>query len=499
MLDIHAKEVERLQGQIKNLSAKRMQSNSHELPPVSLRYGSKSSYTIRTKSYKDGCSRIDCSELNKVIEVDPNRRTIKVEPRVTMEQLVEATLPYGLTPPIVPEIKDITVGGAIMGVGAESGSHRFGCFHNVCEWIELITAEGRAIRASASENADLFYGIPGSYGSLAALTAAEIKLIPANDCVHLRYTSFSRPEDAVDALTERSRAVDAPDFIDGMIFAPNLAVMMEGRLASKSNIPANLPKFTAEKISSEHYWQHVCRLAKEHQDGQFEEVMDHYDYFFRYDPGAFWMGAYLFHLPLWARLTFQGMLKWVKPARKGFDESEIKRFHQVPHPNAAFRTLMRPFASCKNLCRILHQSEKWIQDRFIIQDFCIPETNTHIFLKEILAEPGIFPMWLCPIKGSRHQEIFSPHLLNGQAVGSEHFVNFGIYGIPAAATPVEQLTRQLEKRTSQLGGRKVLYSRSYYTPEEFWQIYSFSEYEALRKKTSAEGFWIPITDKVLSA
>ena len=46
-----------------------------------------------------------------------------VEPRITMEELVRKMMPYGLTIPVVPEFKSITVGGAIMGMGGESASH----------------------------------------------------------------------------------------------------------------------------------------------------------------------------------------------------------------------------------------------------------------------------------------------------------------------------------------------------------------------------------------
>lgn len=489
----HNREVEKLQGQIRNLYEQR----KHEMlvqPPVSLQYSSKSSYTIRTKSYKDGCTRLDCRVLDRVIEVDPIRQVAKVEPRVSMEKLVRATLPHGLTAAVVPEFKDITVGGAIMGVGGESGSHRWGCFHDICDSFEIILADGRLMQVSPVENADLFYGICGSYGSLGTLTAANIKLIPANKAVHVRYRVFSTPQAVVEALSVRVRASDAPDFIDGIIFRKNLAVLIEGTLVSKCDLLI-LSKFSAEKLYSESYWQHALHIALEHPGGEYQELMDHYDYFFRYDPGAFWMSAYLFHLPLLARLIFQGILRWTEPS--GFNASEIRRFHSVPDPKTLHRILMRPFASCKNLCGMLHMAEKWVQNRFIIQDFCFPESKAIRFLEGILDDPGIFPLWLLPIKGTHHPQIFAPHLLT-QEQPSGYFINFGLYGLPSNAASPEQITRTLEQKTWQLGGRKILYSRSYYTKEEFWEIYSREAYESLRKKTAAEGFWHDIVQKVLS-
>ena len=116
-------------------------------------------------------------------------------------------------------------------------------------------------------------------------------------------------------------------------------------------------------------------------------------------------------------------------------------------------------------------------------------------------------MWLLPIKGTRSSQIFAPHLLedventkNRQTSKERksHFMNFGLYGMPNQASQVEQVTRKLEQMTRALGGRKVLYSHSYYTRDEFWEIYSHDSYKALREKVGAEGCWHDIADKVLS-
>ena len=151
----------------------------------------------------------------------------------------------------------------------------------------------------------------------------------------------------------------------------------------------------------------------------------------------------------------------------------------------------------KFLGKLLHhaQVEKWIQNRFIVQDFCIPEINAPQFLTEVIKDPAVFPMWLLPIKGTSHPQIFAPHLLTKEKQ-ENLFINVGIYGLPSYSAPIEQITRALEQKTKACGGRKVLYSRSYYSQEEFWSIYSFDEYTALREKTCAKGVFQEITEKV---
>lgn len=491
-LQLHANEIKRLQGEIKRLGDTR--ASISNLPPVALNYHSGSSYTIRSKSYKRGCHTLDCGALDRVLSVDPKSQIALVEPRVTMSSLVRATLPYGLMPPIVPELKDITVGGAISGIGAESCSHRYGCFNDTCAAFQMIAADGSVIRASPDENSDLYYGIPGSYGSLGPLVSAEIKLIPVKKYVRLRYHTFTNPKDAIEVLLNQAKSEGSPDFLDGIILSKDLAVIIEGFLV-KDDAEPKLPKFSTNPISSPFYWQHVKQIAL--NSSGYEEVMDIYDYFFRYDLGAYWIGSYLFHIPLLKRLLFQGILKWTKSKQLSFDDVEIRRFQTI-NPGVSYRSILRPIMSAKFLDKLLHRSEDWVNNRFMIQDFCIPESAATQFLEGVLEDPKIFPIWLLPIKGTSAPQIFAPHLL-GQEQQKGFFMNFGLYGVPAHKEPIEAITRRLERKTQELGGRKVLYTRSYYTQEEFWTIYSRDAYEALRRKTAAKGFWHNIVDKVLSA
>ena len=72
---------------------------------------------------------LDVSGLTNVISVDPDARTADVAGMCTYEDLVAATLPYGLSPLVVPQLKTITLGGAVAGLGIESASFRNGLPH----------------------------------------------------------------------------------------------------------------------------------------------------------------------------------------------------------------------------------------------------------------------------------------------------------------------------------------------------------------------------------
>ncbi len=440
---------------------------------LALQYTQGSSNTTRSKSYKRGCRSLSCKGLDQVLQVDVETKRAQVLPRVTMEALVRCTLPYGLMPPVLPEFKGITVGGAIMGAAAESGSHRWGIFHDTCSEVQLLDGTGNLITASPTQNPSLFYGISGSYGSLGMLACAEIELVSVLPTVFLRYYPFQDPHEALEKMKE---LVGHTDFLDGILFGPNQGVIITGEM-----IPEQPPQ-----SSSWWFAGHAQGIT-----AYREEKMPLFDYLFRYDEGAFWMGSLLFKPGFLARYCLQGLLKY--PTNQNhFSDYEIGLFKNFSYPDICMRKIARPLMSSKRLWSLLHCAETWIQDRLVIQDCLIPTSQAHRFLAEMLQDPGIYPIWLCPVKGTDTPQHFAPH------VGHPSFINFGLYGTPAYSAPMEQIMKALETRTHACEGRKVLYSRSDYTEEDFWKIYPRQEYEQLRQQTHAQGIWRGLTEKVLS-
>ncbi len=62
---------------------------------------------------------LDVSAFGRVICVDPDTRTALVGGMTTYEDLADATLRHGLMPRVVPQLKTITLGGAVSGLGIE--------------------------------------------------------------------------------------------------------------------------------------------------------------------------------------------------------------------------------------------------------------------------------------------------------------------------------------------------------------------------------------------
>ena len=95
-------------------------------------------------------------------------------------------------PLVVPQLKTITLGGAVTGLGIESTSLRNGLPHESVTEMEILTGDGRVLRATAdNEHADLFHGFPNSYGTLGYALSLTIELEPVQPFVHLRHFPFA--------------------------------------------------------------------------------------------------------------------------------------------------------------------------------------------------------------------------------------------------------------------------------------------------------------------
>ena len=136
----------------------------------------------RDAKYSD--RQIDISDLNDILSVDPVARTCTAESGVTFVSLVEETLKHGLVPMVVPELKTITIGGAVAGCSIESMSFRYGGFHDTCLEYEVITATGEVLTCTpANQHALVFQMMHGSFGTLGILSQVGFRLVPAQPFV----------------------------------------------------------------------------------------------------------------------------------------------------------------------------------------------------------------------------------------------------------------------------------------------------------------------------
>src|SRR3954452_24752379 len=155
--------------------------------PVRLRKRTSNLFRPRDRA----ASPLDADGFSGVLSVDVERRTADVGGMTTYEDLVDATLPHGLMPLVVPQLKTITLGGAVTGLGIESSSFRNGCPHESVLEMDVLTGAGDVVTATpTNEHRDLFFGFPNSYGSLGYALRIRIELEPVRPYVHLRHVRY---------------------------------------------------------------------------------------------------------------------------------------------------------------------------------------------------------------------------------------------------------------------------------------------------------------------
>jgi FAD/FMN-containing dehydrogenase len=229
-----------------------------------VRLGKKTSNLFRTRT--GDAQRLDVSAFSGVLSVADG--VAEVLGMTTYEDLVDATLPSGQMPLVVPQLKTITLGGAVTGLGIESSSFRNGTPHESVLEMDVLTGDGRIVTCSRTENADLFYGFPNSYGTLGYALRLRIELEPTHPYVHLRHVRCG----SVAAAVELMRQPEA-DFVDGTWFSPTEVYVT---LGSWADTAPSLSDYTGMAI----YYRSVQTKA--------EDWLTVRDYLWRWDTDWFW-------------------------------------------------------------------------------------------------------------------------------------------------------------------------------------------------------------------
>src|SRR5690349_4108702 len=193
---------------------------------------------------------LDVSGLDGVISIDAAARTADVQGMCTYENLVAATLPLGLMPLVVPQLKTITLGGAVTGLGIESTSFRNGLPHESVLELDILTGDGNVVTARPDgEHADLFAGFPNSYGSLGYATRLRIELEPVQPRVAMRHVEFTDLDQIAQAIelisTTREWDGEPVDFLDGVVFSGSEAYLTLGRWSDDLTSPSD---YTGDEV-----------------------------------------------------------------------------------------------------------------------------------------------------------------------------------------------------------------------------------------------------------
>lgn len=440
-----------------------------QIPPgTPVRLAKKTSNLFRPRAAATAPG-LNVAAFDGVLDVDVASCTAQVLGMTTYEHLVDATLQFGLMPLCVPQLRTITLGGAVTGLGIESASFRHGTPHESVLEMDILTGTGEVLTvtgAADDPNRDLFYGFPNSYGSLGYALRLQIELEPVKPFVHLRHLRF----DTATAMTNAMATITADrifegrrvDFLDGTVFSPSEQYLTLGEMVDTSPAQLAVSDYTGMNI----YYRSIQTKT--------EDVLTIHDYLWRWDTDWFWCSrAFGAQKKLvrrfWPKRKLRSDVYWKLIA---FD-----RRHDVSGKLARLRGAPRREP--------------------VVQDIEVPIDRLEDFLEFFHAEVGIEPVWVCPLKQRDPNALWPLYEFDPQIT----YVNVGFWStvaLPADTEPGEgRINRLIEAKVTALEGRKSLYSTAFYDRETFWSIYGGNEYAGLKARFDPNSRLLGLYEKVV--
>ncbi len=398
---------------------------------------------------------LDVSGLDGVIEVDGD--VAEVQGMCTYEHLVEATLAHGRIPLVVPQLRTITLGGAVSGLGIEATSFRSGLPHESVLEMDVLTGAGELVTTKPGD--ELFDAFPNSYGSLGYATRLRIELeqVPAH--VALRHVRFDDAGALAEAVTrivdERAWDGERVDGLDGVAFSPGELYLT---LARWTDDPGPTSDYAGQQV--------FYRSLQERSTDRLTML----DYLWRWDTDWFWCSrAFGAQHPLvrrvWPRRLRRSDVYWKLVA------------------------LDRRFGIGDRLDRRAGRP----QGERVVQDVEVPVERLPEFLDWFDREIGMRPVWVCPLRLRDRTWPGYPLTLDTT------YVNVGFWGVVNVGpdAPESPRNRAIEDKVSELGGHKSLYSEAFYGPDEFDRLYGGAELARVKALHDPDQRLTSLYDKVV--
>ena len=421
-----------LTGQAAHEAAVARLKASYDAIPAGLtvRLAKKTSNLFRPRAASDAPG-LDVSGLGGVISIDVEARTADVQGMCTYEALVDATLPHGLIPYVVPQLRTITLGGAVSGLGIESTSFRSGLPHESVSEMDVFTGAGEVVTTKPGD--DLFDTFPNSYGSLGYATRLRIALEKVPSYVSLRHVRF---DDAGLLSKTIAQIMETKEYdgvlvdgVDGTAFRPGEYYLTLAEWTDRA--PTSPSDYTGRQI----YYRSIQERDR--------DLLTIYDYLWRWDTDWFWCSrAFGAQHPLARRF-------WPRRYKRSDVYYRMVQLDQRFHIGAW-----------------LDRRKGNPEGERVVQDVEIPVERLGEFFDWFDAEVGMRPVWLCPLFAGKKWPTYPLQ-------PREIYVNVGFWGNVAVGPEAANAPRNraIEAKVHELHGHKSLYSEAFYDRETFDRLY----------------------------
>lgn len=164
------------------------------------------------QSLSDGIL-LDMRSLERIVHIDTERSMVQCQAGVTWRALLAQLLPLGLSPPVLTNNLDVTVGGTLSTAGIGVTSWRYGTQADHCLELEVVTGEGEIVRCSPASESGLFDAVRSGLGAFGVITEATLHLRHHKPKVRTFYLLYDELNTLLSDL-ERVMADDRFDYLE---------------------------------------------------------------------------------------------------------------------------------------------------------------------------------------------------------------------------------------------------------------------------------------------
>eukprot|EP00947_MAST-08B_sp_MAST-8B-sp1_P001721 g1721.t1 len=439
------------------------------------------------QNYKDPATThpVDVTTLGEILEVDAGAGLVSVEGHVTMEALCSHLLQeHGMLIPVVPEMSKFTVAGLANGGGIQSSCHKHGLMWSTFESFEVVLADGRHVLADRKRNADVFGMVAHSYGTVAIVVAATLRLVPALSHVRCTYRHFDDRRAFSEAVTRCSGPRSPYEFVEGIVMSRQDYLLVTGTYYDPKDASAAgacnagacdagaAAGSGAEGDGSPHCLEMGLQCRGEgggHGEGGGRgmgvvDCIPTLEYLFRLERGAWWIIEMIVH---WDLLTHT---RW----GRNLLDSKVEQLDRGEIPR-------------KEPCLTLMEQERCR----VLQDVGVKLSRLEEGIEYVEDDLAVYPLWICPffLPDRGDLVLFPREVIAGELMS----VDLGIYGAPTVRDfdNVEQMPR-LQRFVDGPSSWGVVYL----PPEEIKALKNWDQYERVRRDTGAQGVLADYLTKV---
>ena len=313
--------------------------------------------------------------------------------------------------------------------------------------------------AGTTSTATCSTDFPNSYGTLGYALRLTIELEPIRPYVRLRHLPFDDTDLYFAAVSEicatQSWQGEPVDFLDGTVFGRGAHFLTLGTMVDDA-------PYTSDYTGQQIYYRSIPARA--------EDYLTIHDYLWRWDTDWFWCSRMLGVQRPRLRRIFPR--RWLR-SDVYWKVASFERRHEI----------------LARIDRIRRRPGR----EAVIQDIEVPVERAAEFLDVFHRELGLTPVWMCPLRLRERDRDWTLYALDPDRT----YVNFGFWGAvtrrPGDAP--DKRNRLVERLVSDLGGRKSLYSTSFYGEDEFRALYGGEAYEDLKATYDGGGRLLGLYEK----